>query len=220
MRDSRSPERGPVSSRSAHLTEWTLEQLAEGTLSERDEAEALGHVEACGRCSAELDGFRALFAALEGLPRFAPSAGFGDAVMARVRVAPRANPAVERVRRWLPKTRRGWMMLAVALVAPALPVLGLAIWMLTHPLFSPMALWQWTSLQVQEGTRTTFAYLMGWGSATGVFERTEQVYSTVTATPLLTLGVVVGVLAVAIPLSAWSLVRLTRTPMGTATYAN
>ncbi len=220
MRDPRLPERGSVASRTAHLTERTLEQLAEGLLSRPDEAEAAAHLEACGRCAAELEGLRALFAALEGLPRFAPSAGFGDAVMARVRVEPRAVPAVERLRRWLPKTRRGWTLLSAAFVTPALPVIALAIWLFTHPLLSPSALWQWTGLKVQHGAQTAFAYLMTRGSGSGVFERTEQVYSTITATPLLSLAAVLGVLAVAIPLSAWSLVRLTRTPMETVTYAN
>lgn len=205
---------------STHLTEWTLEQLAEGMLSPTDQSEAMEHVEACARCSAELDGHRALFTALEGLPRFAPSAGFADAVMARVRVEPRASPAVARLRRWLPKTRRGWTLLSVALVAPAIPIVAAAIWLLTHPLVSPSALWQWTSLQAQEGARTAFGYVLAWGSASGVFDRTEQVYTAVAATPVTTVGLVLGTLAVAIPLSAWSLVRLTRTPIGTATYAN
>lgn len=220
MRDPRLPERGPVSSTSAHLTDWTLEQLAEGTLSRQDEAKARAHVEACARCGAEVEAFRTMFAALEGLPRFAPSPAFGDAVMERVRVAPQGSPALARLNRWLPKTRRGWMLLSTALVAPAVPMIAFALWVMMDPLMSASSLWQWLSLEVQEGARSAVGSLIGFGSTLAIVERTKQLLAAVSAVPLSTLGTAVGILAVAIPLSAWSLVRLTRTPSEEVTYAN
>lgn len=220
MRDSRLPEKGPVSSTSAHLTGSTLEQLAEGMLPEPERARARSHIEACARCRAELDGFEALFAVLEGLPRFAPSPEFGDAVMARVRVAPQGSLGLARAYHWLPKTRRGWMLLSVALAAPALPVIALVAWVITHPLVSPSSLWEWASLQVQDGARTGVAYLMTWSSSSGLLPTAQQAYAALSAVPMTTLAAVAGVLAIAIPLSMWSLVRLTRTPMEDISYAN
>jgi hypothetical protein len=220
MRDPRLPERGPVSSTSAHLTEWTLEQLAEGMLSRQDEAQARAHLEACARCGAELEAFRAMFAALGALPRFAPSPAFADAVMERVRVAPQGSPALARLNRWLPKTRRGWMLLTAALVAPAVPMIAFALWVLIDPLMSAASLWQWLSLEVQEGARITAGSLVSFGSSLGVVERTDQLLAALSAVPLGTLSTVVGILGVAIPLSAWTLVRLTRTPTQEVTYAN
>lgn len=208
-----------MSSTTAHLTEETLEQMVEGTLSATDRARAASHLEGCARCGAELDAYRALFAALGSLPRFAPSEAFADAVMARVRIAPAAS-SMARLQRWLPQTRRGWMMLSVAVVAPALPVIALAAWLFSQPLVTVSSLWQWAATQLQQGTQAGVGRLLAWGASSGLFDRGAEVFAAFSAVPLTTLGTVLGFLAVAIPLSAWSLVRLTRTPIDDAGYAN
>jgi len=224
MSDSPPPQRGPVTNGSVHLSEWTLEQLAEGTLSGDERSRAMAHAEACGRWMSELDAYRGLFVALEGLPRFAPSPEFGDAVMARL--ATMKQPSVslawlERLERWLPSTTRGWMILAGALAVPALPMLALITWIIVDPLMSPTSLWQWGSLQAQETAGTALSWALAWGSGSGWFSRVEAAYAAVSSVPLGTLVLLIALLAVAIPLSAWSLIRLTRTPpMGDVTYAN
>jgi hypothetical protein len=219
MNDPSPTRREPVDARSAHLTEWTFEEILEGTLARAEMAEAQRHLEVCERCAAELAAHRELFEALSGLPRFAPSPAFGDAVMARVRVAPKAVQAYW-VERWIPTTRRGWGLLAAALVAPALPVVALVAWVLSQPLVTTVSLWQWTTLQTQAGAQTLFTYLVEWGMGSGMLDWAQAVYGLALGVPLGTLGAVLAVLAVAIPLSAWSLVRLARTPMETVDYAN
>jgi hypothetical protein len=208
-----------VDARSAHLSEWTFEEVLEGTLDRAEMAEAQSHLEACGRCAAEMAAHRELFEALSGLPRFAPSPAFGDAVMAKVRVAPGAAEAFW-LERWIPSTRRGWTLLAAALVAPALPVIALVAWVMSQPLVTTAGLWQMTTLQTQAGAQTLFTYLAEWGMGSGMLDWVLALYGLALGIPLGTLGAVLTLLAVAIPLSAWSLVRLARTPMETVDYAN
>jgi anti-sigma factor RsiW len=204
----------------AHLTEWTLEQLAEGSLPPAESGAATEHLKKCARCTAELEAFRTLVAALSELPRFAPAPQFADSVMARVRIVPTPDPIYTRAIALLPVTPRGWAMLVAAAVAPALPIIALIGWMLTHPLMGTGALWQWGSGQVVDAARIAFGYLVDWSAAIGLLGAAQSAYQTVSAIPTLTLGVTAAVLAVAIPLSAWSLVRLVRIPLGKVTYAN
>ncbi len=204
----------------AHLTEWTLEQLAEGSLSPAESGAAAEHLKKCARCNAELEAFRTLVAALSELPRFAPTSHFADTVMARVRIVPTPDPIYTRAIALLPSTPRGWGMLVAAAVAPALPIIALIGWMLTHPLVGTGAVWQWGSGQVVEAARIAFGYLVDWSAAIGLLAAAQSAFQTVASVPTLTLGITVAVLAVAIPISAWSLVRLVRTPMGKVTYAN
>lgn len=204
----------------AHLSEWTLEQLAEGMLSENEHQSAMTHVEGCPRCAAEMDSFRTLFTALSGLPRFAPSPDFSDAVISRIRIGPQPSPAMQRLRRWLPVTRRGWMLLAGAIVAPALPVLGLVIWLFSQPMISAGALLEWGSRWGSDATSAVTGTFARWEAQLGLTHLASTLYAAVAALPM---SVVLGVgatLAVAIPLSVWSLVRLVRTPLGDVHYAN
>jgi hypothetical protein len=209
-----------VTDPTAHLTDWTLEQLAEESLPEAELAGATAHVEACALCAAELEGYRALFSTLSDLPRFAPPPAFADAVMARVRVAPQPSPVWVRVQRWLPRTRGGWAVLGAALAAPAAPLVALVVWFLSQPLVSTSALGAWATEMLRTAAGTALAEVLGWGVDTGVFGWVQLAYQTARSIPLETVGVVLALLAVAIPLSAWSLVRLVRAPMGNATYAN
>ncbi|MBA2668998.1 MAG: hypothetical protein H0U67_01340 [Gemmatimonadetes bacterium] len=204
----------------AHLTEWTLEMLAESALPDNEVARAKRHLEQCERCSAELEAYRVLAAALSELPRFAPSVEFSDAVMARVKMAPVTDPIYTRVVRLLPTTPRGWGMLVAAAIAPALPLIALVAWVLTQPLVSIGSLWQWTSGQVVATGLMVAAYMVQLSESVGLLSAAEWVILAAQSLPLGTLVVVVTALAVAIPLSAWSLVRLVRTPMGNVTYAN
>lgn len=202
-----------------HLDDWTLEQLAEGMLSDHELNRATAHVEACGRCAAELDGYRALYAALEGLPRLAPSPAFSDAVMARVKM-PEPSPVWGMIQRWLPSTRRGWTLLVAALVAPMLPIFAGIAWLLTHPGVTAGALWQTTTGAAQSAATAAFGKIVEWGLDSGILGSAQVVLDAIRAIPIETVAGAFGVLAVAIPLSAWSLFRLARTPTGNATYAN
>ena len=220
MKDAHSNERGAVSDNGLHLSDWTLEQLAEGQLPPAEHREATLHVESCPRCSSVMEGYLALFAALSEMPRFAPSPGFSDAVIARTRLTPEPGPVALWVRRFAPKTRRGWALLATAVVAPALPILGAMIWLLTHPFLTPGSLWQWASSQGTAAGTSSGAVALRWATSSGVAGVTRGVFDMVQGIPLETVTVLATLLAIAIPASVWAIVRLVRTPMKDVTYAN
>ena len=200
-----------------HLPPWTLEELAEDTLSHGEKVLAMEHVRRCARCSGELDASRALIQALSSLPHFDPSPSFAQNVMARVLLPATAAQAVAR-RRWLPRTRRGWTMAAVGALAPLLPLLGLLTWLAGRGM-SPGALF---------GVGSRWATQAGWSLLVRVTEAVVKSglfqWVVTTGSDLVggTRGLsVAGVMfAVAIPLSGWMLLRLLRTPVGGMTHAH
>lgn len=197
----------------AHLTAQTLEELAEGILSAEPAAKAAAHVAACRRCEAELDAYRVLFEQLGDLPRYAPSAGFADAVMARVQLAPQTSLVPAWVQRLIPRTRRAWIFLGSAIVAPAVPIIALALVLFTQPLLSPVTLWQWGSLRMQSMTQAVMAWLLDQTASSGLYGFGDSLLSTAQAVPLAVVMAAVILLGFAMPLSAWGLLRLTRTPL-------
>ena len=203
----------------AHLTAQTIEQLAEGNLASAEERSARRHLAECARCATELEAFENLFARLGSLPRFAPSPVFADAVMARVRIVPQESFALAWLRRFLPTTRRGWMLLGSAALAPAIPLIALIVLLFTQPLLSPTTLWQWAQLRTQSMTQAGTAWLFDQAINSGLYGMAETGFSTLLSLPVLALGSALAILAVAIPLSGWGLVRLTRTPVGSVNHA-
>lgn len=204
----------------AHLTESALEQLADGLLAGEERNKADAHVEDCDLCAARLEASRALIEALSTLPRFAPSPGFADLVMANIEVTPRASPVFAWIRHWTPETRRGWTLLIAALLAPMLPLLGIGIWVANSPAVTGVSVIQWTLLQGRSLASATGSTVARWGWELGLPGWLDAAYRLVTGVPLDALIVSFIILAVAIPLSAWSLIRLVRTPTGNVTYAN
>ena len=203
-----------------HLTSETLEQFAEGSLPASETAPVDAHLQGCERCSAELDTVRSLFTMLEDLPRFAPSPAFGDAVMARVQIAPQESRALAWLRRWVPSTRRGWVLLGAAAVAPVVPLLALVAWVLSQPLLSPSTLAQWATIRTQSAGQAAAAWLFETAMSLEVADRAGALLDAMQALPTSAVGGAVVFLGIAMPLSAWTLIRLTRTPMGSVTHAN
>jgi anti-sigma factor RsiW len=220
MNETRRTEGEFVSDSNAHLSDWTLEQLAEGMLSEYEHQSAVAHIEACPRCTAELNAYRSLFSALAELPRFAPSPEFGDGVISRIRIGPAPSPVLERVRRWLPATRRGWAWVAAAIIVPALPLIALVVWIFSQPMVSALSLVQWGSRWSSEAANTALNTLVRWETAIGLGQVASSLYAAAAALPIGVLLAATVVVALGIPLSAWSLIRLIRTPMGDVHYAN
>jgi anti-sigma factor RsiW len=219
MSDGTPSERGVVP-QGTHLTEEAIEQLVDGLLGGDELQRAEVHLSTCAACAAEVDASRVFFAALAQLPRFAPSAEFADLVMAKVQVEPRASPVFAWIRHWAPETRRGWTLLVAALLAPMLPLIGFAAWVVSSPVLTAGAVLQWVAVQGRSVAVDTAGAVARWGMGTGISAWAESAYAAARSIPTDTLALTLIVLAVAIPLSAWSLVRLVRTPTGNVTYAN
>lgn len=220
MSDGKSIQGEVVPDSTAHLTETTVEQLADGLLKGSDLARAEAHVQECAACATELEAARSLYLALAQLPRFAPSAEFADLVIAKVQVTPRASPVFAWIRHWTPETRRGWSLLIAALLAPMLPIIGLVLWVVSNPVISAPAVLQWSFLQGRALAAEAGAAIASWGTSLGIQGWVGAVYTLLQTVPLDAIVLALLILAVAIPLSAWSLVRLVRTPTGNVTYAN
>ena len=192
-----------------HLQPWTLEELAENALDHAERELALAHVRNCARCAADLDASRAMIQALNALPTFQPSPNFADAVMSRVALPVAATSAVAR-RRWLPQTRRGWVKAAVGALAPLVPLLALLGWLAGRGV-TPGSM---------VGGAASWAGNAAWGALVTV---TEWVVRSGFFPWMVTAGIdliggsqglsVAGALfAIAVPVSAWMLVRILRTP--------
>ncbi|HET7275253.1 MAG TPA: hypothetical protein VFI91_08715 [Longimicrobiaceae bacterium] len=203
-----------------HLTDWQIEQLAEGELPEAERQTASAHLDSCGRCSAEVDSYRILFTSLSTLPRYAPSDNFSEAVLARVNVAPRTSPVLAWLRRFAPTTRRGWGVLLGLAALPAAPVVMLVGWLLSQPLVSVGSLWGWTLAESQAAAADAFGVARGWVGQAANFDFVNLAAATASTVPTGAVVAIIVFLAIAIPLSAWSLHRLLRTPTGNVAYAN
>jgi anti-sigma factor RsiW len=213
-------EKSPVPYSPGHVPDWTLELLAEDALPPEAKAEAQVHVEQCALCAAELEGYRTLVAALSGLPRFEPSPGFADTVMARVNLQPRGASALARLRRWLPATRRGWMMLVVALLAPLAPLAAAVGWLLAQPLVTVGGLWSMSEKWVSEALWSLFSRALDVVVRSGAWEWGEAVVERAWELSTSELSLVLVVMAIATPLSAWALARLLKTPTGGIAHAH
>ena len=196
-----------------HLPYWTIEQLAEGSLSHAETTLAQLHLRACTRCTQELDGARAVVSALEAMPMVSPSAGFADAVMARVQIAPIAMQAPAPS-----MTKRGWLTrksaAAAALVVLMLPVLaGIGPFAAMGALWSVVRGWagevSWNLFS--EGTEVLIR--------TGMFQWGSDVLSAIPGPSAGGVPVLLLMLAAAVPVSAWAMARLLRAPISGLTHA-
>jgi hypothetical protein len=208
-----------VSSEPAHLTALSLEQLAEGSLPSAEAIDATAHVDRCGRCAAELESYRNLFAALADLPRFAPSPAFASGVMARVRIAPQEAAVAAWLQRLIPRSKRGWILLATLITAPAAPIFALMGWLMLQPVLSPGMFFEWSLLRGETVAQASFSWLVERAVSSQVVQWMGIGVDTVQTMPQTTLSGLIAFLAIGIPLSAWGLVRLTRTPAARVTYA-
>ena len=205
-----------------HLAYWTLEQLAEGGLSHVERTLAEQHLRSCRRCTAELEGARAVIAALEGLPQLSPSPAFVEAVMSRVQIAPQALPSLAPSmarRRWLPGLSRGWVTM-LALLLATLPVLaGIGAWTGQNPVAAMSALWKvvrgWAGEVgfnlLSEGTEALIR--------TGLFQWGSDVLNGIPGPSMAGVPVLLLLLAAAVPVSAWTMARLLRAPTSGLTHA-
>lgn len=208
-----------------HLPFWTLEQLAEGDLSHAERTLAEQHLSACAHCTAELRSARALIAALESMPRLSPSAGFADAVMARVVIAPQAQgaaaaePAAEAKRGWLPATLKGWAWLTAVLTVIMAPIAALGVWLNAHPLVSVSSLWGMAFGWVREVVWSAVVEVAGAFARSGLFGWAADTLARMPGPDAAGVPLALLLVLAAIPVSAFAMFRLLKTPATGMTHA-
>jgi anti-sigma factor RsiW len=196
--------------RDRHLSGDALQDFADGLLSARRAARAHAHLGRCATCSAELDAWRGVMAALARMPRFSPRESFADRVIAAL--APRPETAVARPSRqparaasWqralvvarsgagrlMPRTRRAWAALSGIAVTPA-AIFGLVLWVVfSHPTLTPQALASFAMWQISDlltaGWNGLLATGMTMATTTG-YESVLQSFTTLARTPLVLAG--------------------------------
>jgi hypothetical protein len=160
-----------------HVEPELLQDLVEGVLPRRHAARIRRHLDGCGPCTHEAEGWARVVGTLEALPRHAPSAAFADQVMARVTLPEAATSAARAVvpsgkqamvARWLrkaqglvPRTRRAWAVLSGAAVTPV-ATLGLVFYaVFSHPALTPGALLSYAGWQLTD--MAAAAWSAGWG---------------------------------------------------------
>lgn len=220
-----------------HPTEDRLEAFVEGLLDPGERVVVESHVVGCPRCEAQVDEWRALFAALSGLPQFEPAPGFAERVMSGVRVAPKANRrrTWQRARGWaagqasavgtavagvLPKSTFGW---AVATAFLALPILvggAFMAWLLSRSYLTPETLWAYVSSRAVEGVQS-----LGTTALTAALQTDVIAWLVMRGGELLEsagaagVGAVLATVSAATMLSIWVLYRnLIRTPTRETNY--
>jgi anti-sigma factor RsiW len=157
------------SSRPAHVSGEVLQDFLEGALPARRAARVGGHLGDCPACAASASSWRDLFGALDGLGRLAPSHGFMERVLARVRTAAPASsaasaPARSPARAWerglawglrlVPRTRRAWAALSGIAVTPAVTGAVLLYAVFSHPTLTPRGLLAFAWWQVSDVAAT------------------------------------------------------------------
>jgi anti-sigma factor RsiW len=198
--------------KSSHLSQWAIELLAEDSLPRVQREAAEQHLRVCARCSGQLAEFRSFYAELAQLPRFAPSLGFADAVMAQVRI-PEARPAASPAWyvRWVPATPRAWAGLVTASLLPLLPIAALVWLVLTRP-GTAAAFIGWGAVRVQEGFISFLVAAAARYAETPLAALVNALVSAASALPaeMLRGGAAIGFALLL--LSAWSLYRLALHP--------
>jgi anti-sigma factor RsiW len=210
-----------------HPTPDRLEAFVEGGLQRGDRVVIESHILGCPACRARVEEWRALFTALATLPRFEPSLGFADRVMAGVRVAPRAawqqwaDRAGVLVSRVAPKTNTGWTLAAAMLALPVILGGGAIAWLMSRSSVSLDALWGYTRVTLVEGVQgigsTALSAVMQTDVAAWVVAQVGAFISTAGVTGI---GAIIASAGAATMLSIWVLYRnLFRTPRRESDYA-
>lgn len=83
---------------SGHLADERIQALLDDRLPAEERAAVRAHLDECGRCRARTEGWRAVFARLEGLPDLSPSPEFAEGVMEEL---PVRRPLAARIREWI-----------------------------------------------------------------------------------------------------------------------
>jgi anti-sigma factor RsiW len=220
-----------------------LEAFVEGSLAAGDRAVIESHLPGCHHCQVAVDEWRALFAALAGLPQFDPRPGFADRVMASVQVAPlrphtaaaawswqsaqaavaaRAGIAGRTAGRLLPRTTFGWAVATVFLSLPFLLGAAAMSWLATRSYLTVQSLLAFATEQAVYGIRalgeTAVTGLLRTDVATWIIAQAGHFLHTAGLTGV---GMLLAAAGAATVTSAWVLYRyLFRPPARDASYVS
>ena len=156
-----------------HIDNGIAQDLVDGLLPGREAARVRRHIESCGACAHQVEGFARVVRKLDALPRLAPPASFADGVMARVQLTRQATATQTKpstassewmvaARRLLPSTRRAWAALSGAAVTPAVTLGLVAYAVFSHPALTLGSLLSWMSWQI------TDLAAAGWSAGMGI----------------------------------------------------
>ncbi len=190
-----------------HPTPERLESYVEGALDDAERAVIESHLVTCARCQAEADEWKAVFAALSSLPRFAPSPGFADRVMAGVQVRqPWTVRVMDLLRRLVPSGTTGWLLATALLALPVVTMGGLLAWLLSRPGITPETLWLFVRHRVSDGLMSLAgragAAVLESSTAQWVWDFAQRVFERVDTTQL---GVAAAAFAVMTVVALWIL---------------
>ena len=150
-----------MNERMLHPTTETLEAYAGDGLDAADGAVVRSHLLACQRCENVVEEWRSLFQALASLPRFAPPVGFGDRVLAHVRIPqPWHARASAAAAGWLPGSTRGWALAAALLALPVLVGGTLLGWLLSKSYVTTHGLWVFTTDRIAAGIQSLVSSML------------------------------------------------------------
>jgi hypothetical protein len=205
-----------------HLTGDRLEAYCDGSLAKDERVAADAHVAHCSQCRAEVEDWRAVYAALAALPRLGPRPGFADRIMARVRIPQPWHARVGAVlTRAVPRTTPGWAFAAAILSVPVLFVGGFAAWLLSKSYVTAHGLWMFATDRFAEGATQVAS-----GAMSQVFESDVAAWLVTALTRLFDsagargVGAIAAASAMVVALSAWILYRyLFRSPVRSTTHA-
>lgn len=177
-----------------HLPTGTLQDYVEGALPRRQTARAEAHLAGCQPCREEAGDWKRVFNALGSLGRLAPSPGFAEAVMSRIRIpAPVPAKGVAalggRVLAWargmLPHTRRGWAVAGGVASAPTITLVGLMYLVFSHPLLTVGNLFHYVSWKASALLASAFSAVAGHLVESVAVFRAYALLEAVSASPLL-----------------------------------
>lgn len=208
-----------MSKLSKHLSPDLLEALQVGELPPREQAAARDHLASCASCAAEWELSCAVMKSLRSLPRFAPSAAFGDAVMSRVRIAAAPHPFLVWVRRWLPRVRQSWSLVLSLLLAPVIALGMAAGWMLSTGELSGAEVWRWSAARASDLAWSVTGGMVSWVAGSGAAPRAGAVVNWAAGISPAQAFFALVAMMVAVTLSSWALVRLLRMPAGGLNHA-
>jgi len=212
-----------------HLSAESLQGYAEGAIGETDRGVLDSHLATCPQCASELEEWRSLFAGLAALPKYEPTHGFADRVMARVRI-PVVQPVWAQVvegcrrvaQRLTPRTAGAWALAASSIILPLLVGGGLVTWLVSKDYITAQSLWAFfsdraTSSMQSLGT-SALSTVMESSIANWLVEQARALVASAGTRGLGALGLALGSLTM---LSSWILYRnLFRTPTREANHVS